>query len=736
MTVLENKISTSGFVDMLETWDLLLRFEGFGLRDLFPVPGDLMSPEVQTAALNASLPTSSNIQNPDQTADTSNVRSMAEYPPERANTNRGDTAMQDTNTSNAESSSRLQRQTKQCLQPNDQDIATSDIRQLVPQVIDNPVTTESLINELSLGSTLFNVVSGTWDLTKGQRNSSADVNGYKYDVGEVLQKWRSRCPSTKAIFDMVHAVNEMYRIGEASFTFIQTPPSTAVWTIAFIRWCLGVEPYIRRQSGQRLVLEQSKSRILVEICEKSAKAFNVRTFKSSQGIQELLWASESAILKPVLWSGVMRIKTYFNMRLATLQTSYSLSHSELTGTFMHLALNRLSVAHYAHRWDAILLNKDRQRVRQSDEITLERDQFWAMYSDTPIPSNQVDKPDKLGRLLSMYFDIPNPSDEAYYPNISELHKFWANHPSEAMEDAIQLFLQIWLSSFIENVHYYPDPEVYIEVHHYFDAHPALRSYIYHYIRFPNAVDVLIIHAASDTEKFPDLERKILAFLGTEHSQAYARSSVASSSKGQTCYLSFLETLSIDPKNLLYQRVYPGWLQYEGQRYSYLSGESINHDLDLNKSNVSPHDISQTLFKQPSSEESFKWMVSIDDAHLLIYLQPYISDNASLDVRLSLEALERIKHLFGCLSKCAQLREAEIPVRYYRTAAAAILSGGEERLRVINCSANRVDLLYTAVAVHDIDGIVGVFCRNMCLACAIERAKQLMTYRSETAIIMI
>ena len=59
----------------------------------------------------------------------------------------------------------------------------------------------------------------------------------------------------------------MDRVGEASFTIARTPSLAAVWVITFIRWCLGVEPYIRRMPGEELVLKQSQSCVLVEIGE-------------------------------------------------------------------------------------------------------------------------------------------------------------------------------------------------------------------------------------------------------------------------------------------------------------------------------------------------------------------------------------------------------------------------------------------------------------------------------------
>jgi hypothetical protein len=186
-------------------------------------------------------------------------------------------------------------------------------------------------------------------------------------------------------------MSEIARLGEASFIIVRTPPVMAVWTIAFIRWCLGVEPYIRRVNAQQLVLQQSKSRVLVELEEYGAETFSVRTFKTFQGIHELLWESQSTAVKPVPWNGMIKIKTYFNTRLQKLQTSYPLPcHSHILVTFLFLASTLEEVLYQAIRKTA------------PDSPIL----GFAMHG-LPLASLFAAR-SRLISLIAMYFDIEEP----------------------------------------------------------------------------------------------------------------------------------------------------------------------------------------------------------------------------------------------------------------------------------------------------------------------------------------
>jgi hypothetical protein len=188
-------------------------------------------------------------------------------------------------------------------------------------------------------------------------------------------------------------MGEMDRIGEASFTIVRTPSLAAVWVIAFIRWCLGVEPYIRRIPGKELVLKESQSRVLVEIGEKSSVDFSVKTFKATGGIQELLWESKAHFIKPSAWDGMINIKTYFNTRLRKLQPSYRLLR--LTNTFLFLA------SEFEHCFD-----------------------WWKQENLTLCGISSA----RLVALIASFLDIKDPTLQINLQKHSEVSEVWAKYP--------------------------------------------------------------------------------------------------------------------------------------------------------------------------------------------------------------------------------------------------------------------------------------------------------------------
>ena len=128
-------------------------------------------------------------------------------------------------------------------------------------------------------------------------------------------------PTHSEIHDIVRAMAEIARVGEAALAIIQVPPHIAVWVIAFVKWCLGREPSIRLLKGDShqenvIVLQQPKSRIWVEVCTPSTRTFKVRTFKNVNHVRELLWESTQAVLlRPQKWSGMVQVQHYLRLHL-------------------------------------------------------------------------------------------------------------------------------------------------------------------------------------------------------------------------------------------------------------------------------------------------------------------------------------------------------------------------------------------------------------------------------------
>jgi len=140
-------------------------------------------------------------------------------------------------------------------------------QELLVQPIQNATASETVLGSLSVTHLgISDLFSDIWSFSQNQGETR---NAGTTHLGSSLkpEKWKSGYPSPSEISKLLRAMREMDRVGEASFTIARTPSLAAVWVITFIRWCLGVEPYIRRMPGEELVLKQSQSCVLVEIGE-------------------------------------------------------------------------------------------------------------------------------------------------------------------------------------------------------------------------------------------------------------------------------------------------------------------------------------------------------------------------------------------------------------------------------------------------------------------------------------
>lgn len=383
----------AGFLDNLEVWDTILRSDVVGLQDLF-LP-------------SSSSSTSSKVQ-PSDTSKPSQLPVESQQLPQRTGPAQGQhpstttdettrIAIETIGIGNSQVTITPPEEAQASRNGNERNAVTTGIQQgLIDQQIQNAVTSETVLAQSSLRnlgcSELF---SGTWTSVQVKKDASLRPKTIGSDREWVLEgraMTKSFCPSAGDISNLVRAMSEMSRLGEASFTIVQTPPSTAAWVITFIRWCLGVEPYIRRLNGQQLVLKQSESHVLVEIDEYGSTTFGVRTFKTFQGIHELLWESQSAVIQPVPWTGMMKIKTYFNTRLQKLRTSYHLPYlSHVLVTFLVLASNLEQIYQQYCAKNRFPLTWQFQSRRRLISLI-------AMYFDIEDPWSQINRQDRYVKV--------------------------------------------------------------------------------------------------------------------------------------------------------------------------------------------------------------------------------------------------------------------------------------------------------------------------------------------------
>ena len=655
LSVLQFKIGTSGFVDSIAVWDRIFTSDEIGLQTLFPVkefllPGQESEPELLS----------------------SNNQEQSENPSGSA-----EVQMIGNN-----------RQVEQRLQE---------------QSISNPMASETLLEKLSLSTLgISDLVSGIWNATKPPDDHTPRVAPFTS---------MAQYPPTEAVSKLLQAMSEMHRIGQVTFTVIQTPSSTAIWTIAFIRWCIGVEPYIRRRHGEQLVLKQPRSRVLVEIGELDATDFEVRTYRKFNGIEELLWESRSmtasittknknSAITAKSWVGMMKIKTYFNIKLRKMQTRYRIFR--LPNTLLFLA-------------------------SKVDEYFPKCQRPEAPSVGPSISSNSIVS------LIGNYFDIDKPWAEIEKQDEGEEMHFWSKYTSTDAADKIaELFVEILISSLIENVHHDANPDVYLDINGTnINDGVDIRSNRALSISFHNFLTL-----GADWTRLKGVDRPtqyresnfyldiVTLLVGSSGQDAYKVStSDAYSAKGQVLYASILDTLLIHPPTVI---ILPGWLQYEGQRYTYLLGGSGEL---FQQSKVTKSDFNETPFDFATRPDTYKWMITVGDAEIMAYLDLYNDQSASTNISSLSRDCECLWYLDKCFKTCSALSLWSPDLVYCRSVSAALSDSIQATIRVLDCTGSRVDFLYAQAFVARYARsreaqkrtVFGTVAGNICVCCACQRA---------------
>ena len=291
-----------------------------------------------------------------------------------------------------------------------------------------------------------------------------------------------------------------------------------------------------------------------------------------------------------------------------------------------------------------------------------------------------------------------------------------------------------ISALLKNIDDDPTLDIYVELTAY--PHRQIAPYELVTIVYDFLLGSLIVRELNEIPG-SRLELSLLSLLGAQHEHADSGLAVASSSKGQVTYLSLLETLSPYPQNMYRRVVLPGWLQQKDRRYNYITGRELNQ-FDLRKSMVQSDDYQENPFPDVNSTENFSWMLSADDDYLQLYLAPYLTMNASLDIRSCMNAFSYIEFDKICSYTCASLSNYLPELRYCRTLGAALSADHSYVFRVFTFNKNRIDFLYALAAVGEhikaterisATSFLGVVCQNICLACACERMSMVLEVRT-------
>ena len=712
LTVLERKIACAGFADALEVWDMILRSEDLGVQFLCIAPdiGETSGTQLGNNSMTQNeLP---NLERGDDSLhDDFDEQGLLGF------LGHGKTCPQLSAELDHTATSRSSGAIAQTVSVDNLDMMPetamtgtkikSDLDRHDIREASSSTTVMETFSLPQLG--LSHLFTGVWKASERSslRETSKDFRP--------TARQRSSCPPVSAITAIIRAMSEMERLGEATFTTIQTPPSTAVWVIAFVRWCLGVEPYIRSLQGKSLILKQCRSNVLVEIGNAEGKGFVVRTFKSMGSIDKMLWECRLSLeyAKRNGWCGMAKIKTFFNTRLRNLQSLYRLYHIK----------------------DSLLLLAWKITDRIHDPSP------WAT---RPFQSSQT-----LVMLVAKYFDVDNPFEKLRLLDRSGLEDTWLRLGYQRAELAAELYLEVLISSLIENVHLQDDPDVFVEtlsVRSYCTIPTDLLRPVTEFLlgQLPASSTIALRH--------PDAEEALLSLLGLDYLPPGDSQALAKSARGQVAYLSVLETLTINSRCMYQWRVFPGQLEYEGETYAYISGVGTNRLEDFRKVSENPADnYSSTPFRAEQISKSYDlWMCSTEDNHLVVYWVPNPEQNPYLDIRSSLVGAERLVFLDKCGSTCMPLSDFSADLVYCKTVAAALFDPQPWSFRVLCLNPGAPErFLAQAIIGEEIhiqtenqaNKILAICCGKACISCACKRAADFLEdsnplFQDETRIIII
>ena len=666
--VLEKKIGCSGFVDSLYGWNALLSAPELGL-------GRALNPQTLDDLIRA--------QTADPTERKQNIDHGSSRTVERdlkADSRSGKALEVDTEPSFSRHQMTYQSQRTEAnasntaIRSNEDDSSDSDFDGHLP----------SLFSTLGLD----NLFSGSWNSHLRSEVRQSRLGQQERPDTSVFSS--QQCPGSSDIHDVLRALSELGRLGEVTSVLIQLSPSVAVWVIAFIKWCMGIEPsvYLSQDESDVVVLHQPKSKVRVLIDPSSSWVFKVKTFKGIKHLQSLLWESPaSALVKPRKWSGMVRPKEYFCLKLRKIEARW----------------------HLYNLFEILLfLSRDLVDCLQLSDNMKSRIQVFPSSSEIIHMISTIFNREK--------FDLSNIRGEEMRAMLRD-----SSAIRGAAQEIADLFYGLLLLSLIENMHWEKDPDIFIDSA--FDLHcdqnfcEDIKNYFHlHQVGRP------VLNAS-----LRDLRYSTLGMLGSDQSIkvlfAGEESRLISSAKGQVAYLSFLETLSTKARQVVGLRVFAGRLTYENEQAQYAIAEDNNH---LPPPQYTPEDFSMRPLSDPKPTQSDgMWLCSHIEDHLSIYYVPSTDLNYSINPTLFLQAAGRLHYLERCSPQCPPLSDFSSSLLYCANIHAAMSEQKPHLFRVVTCAEQPSGGLLAQATINQtisrgLDDemiVVVVVVEHGCLACA-------------------
>lgn len=481
-------------------------------------------------------------------------------------------------------------------------------------------------------------------------------------------------PPDDIIFKLIRTLSELERIGEATFAIIKTPPCTAVWIIAFVHWCLGVEPILRRMdkssSDERgLVLQHSQSKVLIEISGDSTPAeINVQAFKKIGNFDKLLGDSRIFFRSRPPWSGMVKVQTYFRSRVHDLQTYHGLYH----------VMDSLKV-----------LIRDLSNRFQTVTSRL------APWTSKPFPEVEV-----LLKVFSRIFDDDD-NDRAQQrfgaPETTEIQKIWSHFDNKQVDRVSRLFLDFLMVSLYENVYVDDNIDLYLDMKWtgWKKSEPI-----------PNALQQVSSHLIGQLRLSVPLcipseriDEEMLGMIAVD-----TENPLIVSKRGQVAYLAFIETMDLNRPCINARRIFPGSLLYEGQKYAYAVSEDNTELSDtLDVSGLKDEDFSSVPFEVKGfAEAESTWLGTVEDDYLKFYYVPDLNTSLSINPMLLWKSFEHLIFLNGCTEDCAPSNEPnlslfETELLHCRSVIAAVSKMRPQILRVVSSSGQQAHSLFVKAA---------------------------------------
>lgn len=473
----------------------------------------------------------------------------------------------------------------------------------------------------------------------------------------------NKCPSIEDMGNMIKAMSEVQRIGQAGHAVFTIPADFAVWVIGLVKWCMGKPPSVMRKlstpssqhGSQKEGLYQQDAQISIRMDDLGSKSVHVQVFKALDSLDDLLWDHLSHVNKTSPWMGMVSPKLYVYNRVLELQRFYNLKH--VTQFMITLA-------------------------KEIGDRVVGNGTDLAEYHRRPFPSS--------AQLVTLFRRLLPSEDqdgiEDYATN--QPLRLWAGVPRRVIDQASGFFEELLVMSVIENV--YDE-----ELNFYVDTAGTFRTTLrtQHFeTSFTKSVSDFV--CSSKVESFMvdfwEIQFRVSEMTGTMQ-EGRGPDTLITARNGQVLFPSMLESMEFTNRGFLRYCISPGNLLYDGQRFPYALAEEItDFGALLNAEKVVPSDFAGKATKMQKIKRSkSKWFCSKGDDFLSLYFVPDLDKDYKISPSYFIATPQRISPIDPCSTSClGDMGSLHEEVAYCHTLAATISDADPRMIRVLQNISNK------------------------------------------------